>query len=378
MQDDDSKIALAEEHIVVSKHLQAAEALRVHTVVHTDEQVVATPVTREQFDVTRVPLDRWVEAPIPERQEGDTRIVTLHAEVVVTETRLKAIEEVRITRRRDTRETTERVTVRREEAVLERIPAPVQAPQEELSGRCSRSDPIHQPASMELEFMTTTIISTVDNAKAGTALIAELVKAGLEGSDVEVLEGDHETIMSEIVGRGFDESDARGYLEAVEGGKSLVAARAAEDQIEGFLAIMERYEASDDQAGEADGEKLLEVEEELAIAKSKVAQGGVRVSRSVSEQPVEETVTVRTETVGVDHQAVDRELSAEEAGAAFKDKTLEMIGTTEEVAVTKEARVVGEVSLTKQASEHEQKVHETVRRTHVDVEQIGANAPNRE
>ena len=130
------------------------------------------------------------------------------------------------------------------------------------------------------------------------------------------------------------------------------------------------------QAGEAagtDGEAVLEVEEELAITKSKVAQGGVRVSRSVSEQPVEETVTLRTETVGVDHQAVDRKLSAEEAGAAFKDKTLEMIGTTEEVAVTKEARVVGEVSLTKQASEHEQKVQDTVRRTHVDVEQVGVN-----
>jgi hypothetical protein len=35
---------------------------------------------------------------------------------------------------------------------------------------------------------------------------------------------------------------------------------------------------------------------------------------------------VRTETVGVDHQAVDRELSAEEADAAFKDMTVEMIG----------------------------------------------------
>ena len=121
---------------------------------------------------------------------------------------------------------------------------------------------------------------------------------------------------------------------------------------------------------------MLEVEEELAVTKNKVAQGGVRVSRSVSEQPVEETVTLRTETVEVDHRPVDRKLSAEEAGAAFKDKTLEMIGTTEEVEVTKEARVVGEVSLSKQASEHEQKVQDTVRRTHVEVEQIGAKTPS--
>ena len=226
--------------------------------------------------------------------------------------------------------------------------------------------------------MTTTIISTVDNANAGTALIAELVKAGLDSRDVEVLAGDHETIMSEIVDRGFDESDARGYLEAVEGGRSLVAARATRDQIDGFIEIMERYEASDDQAGDAtgtDGELVLEVEEELAITKSKVAQGGVRVSRSVSEQPVEEAVMLRTETVGVDHQAVDRKLSAEEAEAAFQDKTLEMIGTTEEVVVSKEARVVGEVSLTRQASEQEQKVQDTVRRTHVDVEEVGGKTP---
>ncbi len=124
MPDDDSTIALVEEQIVVSKHLKAVEALRIHTTVRTDEQIVTTPVMRAQIEVTRVPLDHWVEAPLPERQEGDTRIVTLHAEVVVTETRLKAIEEIRITRRSDTSETTERVAVRREEAVLERIPAP--------------------------------------------------------------------------------------------------------------------------------------------------------------------------------------------------------------------------------------------------------------
>ena len=222
---------------------------------------------------------------------------------------------------------------------------------------------------------TTTIISTVNDPQAGTALIAELVKAGLNDKDVEVLGGDHDAIMSEIVSRGFDESDAREYLEAVEGGKSLVAARAGEDQIENFMAIMERYEAAQEQQGETasgGGEKLLEVEEELAITKGKVAQGGVRVSRSVTEQPVEETVTLRTETVGVDRQDVDRKLDTEEAAAAFKERTIEMIGTTEEVAVDKEARVVGEVSLNKQVTEREQKVQETVRRTHVDVEQVGA------
>lgn len=131
MIDEDRKIALAEEHVVVTKQLRASEALRVHTVAHSDEQQVATPVTSEEIEVRRVPLDRWVETPVPERQEGDTRILTLHAEVVVTETRLKAIEEIRITRRRVTRETAQRVTLRREKAVVERIPAPTPGSGEE-------------------------------------------------------------------------------------------------------------------------------------------------------------------------------------------------------------------------------------------------------
>lgn len=225
--------------------------------------------------------------------------------------------------------------------------------------------------------MTTSIISTVDDSKVGKALINELVKAGLPGRDIEILEGADEAIKSEIIGRGFNEAAAQGYIASLEGGRILVAARAADDLVESAMAIMERYEVSDDDAGETGelaGDKLLEVEEELTVGKSKVAQGGVRVTRSVSEKPVEETVTLRTETVEVDRQPVARKLSAKETGAAFEDKTIEMIGTTEEVEITKEAQVVGEVSLGKQVSEQEKKVQDTVRRTHVEVEQIGSKA----
>lgn len=221
--------------------------------------------------------------------------------------------------------------------------------------------------------MTTTIISTVDNPKLGNQLIAELVKSGLDKQGVEVLQGNEKTLVSEIIARGFAEADARGYFASVEDGKTLVAARATDEQVDGAMAIMERFEASEGD-GAPVGDKLLEVEEELAVGKRKVAQGGVRVSRSVTEQPVEESVTLRTETVEIDRQPVSRKLSAAEAEAVFQDKTVEMIGTTEEVEVTKEAHVVGEVSLSKQVTEHEQKVKDTVRRTHVDVEKVGSKA----
>jgi stress response protein YsnF len=63
------------------------------------------------------------EAPVPVRQEGLTTIITLLEEVVVVEKRLRATEEVRITRRRTVRQASQHVTLRREEAVVERLDA---------------------------------------------------------------------------------------------------------------------------------------------------------------------------------------------------------------------------------------------------------------
>jgi hypothetical protein len=45
-------------------------------------------------------LHRKVTGAVRVRQEGETTVVTLHEEMVVVETRLRATEEVRITRRR--------------------------------------------------------------------------------------------------------------------------------------------------------------------------------------------------------------------------------------------------------------------------------------
>ena len=119
---------------------------------------------------------------------------------------------------------------------------------------------------------------------------------------------------------------------------------------------------------------LQEVREELEVGKRKVATGGVRVTSSVSEVPVEETVTLREEEVSAERTSADRALSPEEAEAAFEGRTVEATGTSEQAEVTKQARVVGEVSIGKQTKEREETVRDTVRRTEVDVEQIAAKA----
>lgn len=123
LRDDRGVIPVVEEQAVILKRRKLTEGVRVSTVVSEREEVVDEPLVIEEVDVERVPLDRWVDGPVPERQDGETTIITLLEEVVVVEKRLRAVEEVRITKRRTTRRAAQRVTLRREEAVVDRLDA---------------------------------------------------------------------------------------------------------------------------------------------------------------------------------------------------------------------------------------------------------------
>ncbi len=112
------------------------------------------------------------------------------------------------------------------------------------------------------------------------------------------------------------------------------------------------------------------VEEELRVGKREVEQGGVRVTTRVEETPVQEQVTVRDETVHVDRRPVDRPV-ADADMATFQEGTFEVRERDEEVVVDKQARVVEEVTVRKDVEQRTETVEDTVRRTDVDIEQIG-------
>ncbi len=100
---DREVIPVVEERAVILKRKKLTGGLRVRTIVRESEEVIDEPLTTDNVEVERVSVGRWVEAPVPVRQEGETTIITLLEEVVVVEKRLRATEEVRITRRRTTR-----------------------------------------------------------------------------------------------------------------------------------------------------------------------------------------------------------------------------------------------------------------------------------
>ena len=113
------------------------------------------------------------------------------------------------------------------------------------------------------------------------------------------------------------------------------------------------------------------VEEELQVGKRAVQRGGVRIYQRMTEKPVQESVQLREEHVNVERHAVDQP-ATEADMAAFKEGSVELRETSEEPVVSKTARVVEEVVVGKEATERTADINDTVRRTEVDVEQLGA------
>ena len=111
------------------------------------------------------------------------------------------------------------------------------------------------------------------------------------------------------------------------------------------------------------------VEEQVNVGKREVEGGGVRVTTGVEERPVEEQVNLRDETVRVERRPVDRPASDADFGAV-QEGTYEVRERDEVPMVQKQARVVEEVAINKQADERTETIRDTARRTDVDVEQI--------
>lgn len=117
------------------------------------------------------------------------------------------------------------------------------------------------------------------------------------------------------------------------------------------------------------------VEEELQVGKRQVLRGGARVYSRVVEQPVHETIGLREEQVRVDRQKVNRP-ATEADFAAGKEQVIEVQEFAEQPVVSKQARVVEEVRVGKEASERRADIQDTVRHTEVRVEPLSGARGN--
>lgn len=130
-EEGDVVIPLHDESVTVGKQRVERSRVRVSTRISEREEMVREALEQEEATVTRVPIDREIDAYPGIRQEGDVTVIPLVEEVLVVERRLVLREELHIRKSRRTVEVEQPVILRSEEAVVERVatpPSPVRSP----------------------------------------------------------------------------------------------------------------------------------------------------------------------------------------------------------------------------------------------------------
>ena len=229
------------------------------------------------------------------------------------------------------------------------------------------------------------VIGVFDSTGTADQVISDLTSSGFSSSAVTRYEGGSD-LESRLTSAGVEADEAREYAASVSQGGALVVAQAEDSQTDEAVAIMNRYytgsstdtdtaqyAAGDTQtvADTGEGEARLAVaEERLMVGKREISRGGVRVRSVVSERQAEAQVSLRDETINVERRPVDRAATDADTNV-FSDQTLEFTETDEEAVVAKETRVIEEVVIGKTTEQRTETVRDTVRRSDVEVEQIG-------
>lgn len=116
-------IPVVEEELVGIERrvVDTGHTLRVRKSVHEEVVDLDQPLIREYATAERVPVGRVIDEPAPVRHEGDVTIVPVMEERLVVRRELVLVEEVHITRRRETRIPDKEITLRRERVTVERF-----------------------------------------------------------------------------------------------------------------------------------------------------------------------------------------------------------------------------------------------------------------
>ncbi|RDC63566.1 YsnF/AvaK domain-containing protein [Adhaeribacter pallidiroseus] len=253
--------------------------------------------------------------------------------------------------------------------------------------------------------MSQTVIGIFDNSTEAQQALQQLISAGISQDRIDISTPgtsgsttsstsssytDHDD--NDSVGNFFrnlfgadDDDNVRSYSEVGRRGNIITVHAQSAQEAQSAAQILDEYGAVDiDERAEqyrsntntsADvntSGAIPIIEEELQVGKRVVETGGARIRSRIIERPVEESVRLRVEHVRVERNPVNR--PATEADLAnFREGEIELREQAEVPVVGKEARVVEEVRLGKDVEERQETIHETVRRTDVEVEDLSTD-----
>ena len=120
MPDTDETIQVVNETATIEKRDVVTGRVRVSTRTDTADELVSATLERGNVEVTRIPINREIDAPPPVRTEGDTTFVPVVEEILVVEKRWVLLEEIQIRQTTKTQAVELPVTLRKQHAVIER------------------------------------------------------------------------------------------------------------------------------------------------------------------------------------------------------------------------------------------------------------------
>ena len=234
----------------------------------------------------------------------------------------------------------------------------------------------------------TTLVCLFHHRSLAEAALKDLLKAGIPQPSIQVL--DHldaqNTKGGDLLALGIPARDQKHLEEGLAAGGVIFVVSSESclvSKVEGIFADHSAAKIDETEADAkvvspplvavaAEGTVIPIVEEELAVGKRTVDSGGVRVYRRVIEIPAEESINLREEHVSVTHKVVDR--PATETDFTQGERTIELTETAEEAVVGKNARVIEELLVGKNATERTEHIHDSVRRTEVEIEEVAADS----
>ena len=231
----------------------------------------------------------------------------------------------------------------------------------------------------------TTLVCLFHHQSQAQNALRDLRDAGVPETSISVIEGMDALEKSELAALGMPDRDYDHLKDGIRDGGTVVAVSSLGDHVPTVERIFNKHQAQKideveaeasgvlpvvpPAAAEASGEVAIPViQEDLVVGKRTVDAGGVRLFRRVLEVPVEDSVTLHEEHVRVERTAVDRPVT--DVDQAFVPREIALTETAEEAVVGKEARVVEEIVVGKTATERTETIHDTVRRTEVELEEL--------
>jgi len=266
-----------------------------------------------------------------------------------------------------------------------------------------------------------TVVGIFDDYKTAERAVHDLMQAGIPRDSIEIKsnfmtgaagraahpdetqEGGISGFFHRLFG-GNDDEYAGHYAEAVRRGNAVVSVTAEPNMIDQAVEVMnqdgaididrrvasfrqggyERHDPNapsyslDEAAREREqyrnaetGTSIPVIKEELQVGKRVVRRGGVRIFSRVVEEPVEQSVDLREEHVRVERRPANRPVESRDT-ERMREQSVVVTEMAEVPVVQKRAHVREEVVVGKETTQRTEKVHETLRHTEVEVENIEA------